>query len=285
MRLDLSQSDIIWLDGGQSHVGTDTPEIGADGEAPRRQVTIKPFGLSKYSVTNRQFSDFVADTEYRTDAEMFGWSYVFNDRRDQSEGYAEGAPWWKAVEGGCWSAPFGSESDIRDLEDHPVVHISGNDARQYAEWCGGRLPTEAEWEYSARASNDDMRYPWGNLEPDDENKFFCNIWQGSFPETNTGKDGYLGTAPVDSFQPNGFGFHNMSGNVWEWTADRFRIRSIKRDAKKRNLSAAKEKEYVLKGGSFLCHKSYCWRYRIAARTGRPLDTSAGHTGFRVAFNP
>ena len=280
----VDRSQIIWLDGGESHVGTERPEHSVDGESPCRKTIVGAFGLSKFCVTNAEFTEFVQATGHRTDAEKFGWSYVFVGQIDHDGPKPEGAPWWTAKDEALWSSPLGPGSDTRGLEDHPVVHISANDAEAYARWAGGRLPTEAEWEFAARASPEDVRYPWGDTEPDDENQIFCNIWQGNFPELNTEKDGYFATAPVESFAANGFGFYNMSGNVWEWTADRFKIRSLKQAAKKRNRHAQKENQRVLKGGSFLCHKSYCWRYRIAARTGQSMDTSAAHTGLRVAFD-
>lgn len=146
------------------------------------------------------------------------------------------------------------------------------------------MPTETEWEHAARGGRKDARYPWGDAEPDDDRNIFCNIWQGEFPDENTVRDGFYGTAPVDAFEPNPYGLFNMSGNVWEWCADRFRVRSVGKTARVRNKQANAEKEHVLKGGSFLCHKSYCWRYRIAARSGRPGDTSACNSGFRLAFD-
>lgn len=282
MRYD--QSKIVWLEGGQSLVGTRRPEIKEDGESPPRKVRLKNFGIAKHAVTTREFAAFVEDTGYQTDAEKFGWSYVFEGMLDEADGNrAADAPWWVAVDGACWSAPAGPGSTPQD--NHPVTHISGADALAFADWCGSRLPTEAEWEHAARGGNETARYPWGDAEPDDEESIHCNIWQGDFPETNTAKDGYVTTAPVDSFEPNPFGLFNMAGNVWEWCSDRYRVRSLRRAASKMNKAARAEKVMVLKGGSFLCHKSYCWRYRIAARAGRPDDSSACHTGFRLAFDP
>lgn len=152
----------------------------------------------------------------------------------------------------------------------------------FAAWIGGRLPTEAEWEYAAKGGDDAARFPWRQAEPG-ENDAICNIWQGEFPRVNTLADGFLGTAPVRSYAPNGFGLFNACANVWEWCADPFRVRSISGAAKRRNRHAAQEGERVMKGGPYLCHRSYCYRYRIAARSGRSPDTSAGHTGFRVAY--
>jgi formylglycine-generating enzyme required for sulfatase activity len=170
---------------------------------------------------------------------------------------------------------------VEDRWEHPVIHVSWTDACAYAAWAGGRLPTEAEWETAAKAGRKDPRFPWGNEEPEARSERCCNIWQGEFPRSNTRLDGYRSTVPVDSYAPNDWGLFNMVGNTWEWCADTFKVRSLKRHA--RNLSRSQERFGVktLKGGSFLCHRSYCYRYRIAARTGVPTDTSTGHVGFRI----
>ena len=277
--------DTSWIDGGRSHTGTTRPEIPADGEHPVRRVTLRPFGIARTATSNADFARFVADTGYVTDAERLNWSFVFSgllERGDRAR--PPGLPWWEAVDGASWAMPTGPGSTWQDVPDHPVVHVSWNDATAYARWAGGRLPTEAEWEHAARGGAGAARYPWGDEEPSDENAGFCNIWQGRFPDHNTMADGYYGTAPVRSFPANAFGLHNMSGNVWEWCADPFRIRSVGMAAQKRNRQSRDDGERVLKGGSFLCHASYCWRYRIAARTGRQPDNGASHCGFRLAFD-
>ena len=272
--------------GGTATVGTDTPVLREDGEGPARRVALRPFRMDAHAVTNRRFAAFVTATGYRTDAERFGWSYVFHlFLPDGFEAEApEGAPWWRRVDGACWARPEGPGSTVEGRAEHPVVHVSWNDAAAFAVWAGGRLPTEAEWEHAAKGGDDRARFPWGEAEPD-ETKTPCNIWQGRFPVHNTGADGFLGTAPVDAFAPNGFGLFNMCGNVWEWCADPFRVRSLSAAAKHRNGAATAERERVMKGGSYLCHRSYCYRYRIAARAGRSPDTSAGHTGFRLVHDP
>src|SRR5262245_41486847 len=145
-------------------------------------------------------------------------------------------------------------------------------------------PTEAEWEYTAAGGRPGARFPWGDAEPDDVAFQPCNIWQGQFPSYNSGRDGYLGTAPVDAFAANGYGLFNMSGNTWEWCADRFRVRSVSRAAQARNRQAREGEERLLKGGSYLCHRSSCYRYRIAARTGAGADSSTAHVGFRLVFD-
>lgn len=276
---------IVWINGGRSHVGTDRPEIKSDGESPKRPLKLSPFGMSDCAVTNAEFACFTESTGYKTDAERLGWSFVFRGLLDASTApKAPDAPWWSGVADACWAQPTGPGSSWTAIADHPVVHVSYDDAAAYASWVGGRLPSEAEWEHAARGGAQAARYPWGDVEPDDYEFQPCNIWQGAFPETNTCQDGHFGTAPAASFEPNSLGLFNMSGNVWEWCADRFRIRSLAKADKKRNKEAQRDKERVLKGGSFLCHQSYCWRYRIAARAGRQPDNSASHCGFRVVFD-
>jgi formylglycine-generating enzyme required for sulfatase activity len=278
-------SEVRHICGGTVTVGTDAPVLREDGEGPSRRVTLRPFSIDACAVTNRRFAAFVAATGYRTEAERFGWSYVFHLFIPPGlvAPSPEGTPWWGQVHGAYWAAPEGPGSSVEDRLDHPAVHIAWNDATAFAAWAGGRLPTEAEWEHAAKGGDDAARFPWGAQEPDDHSAL-CNIWQGDFPRSNTRADGWLATAPVDTFAPNGFGLFNACGNVWEWCADPFRVRSISAAAKHRNRAAAGERERVMKGGSYLCHRSYCYRYRIAARAGRSPDTSAGHTGFRVAYS-
>ncbi|MGB1208053.1 MAG: formylglycine-generating enzyme family protein [Paracoccaceae bacterium] len=277
--------DIAWIDGGPSHIGTDRPELRVDGESPLRKTRLAPFGMARTTVSNAQFAAFVEETGYRSEAHDYGWSFVFRGLLSEQSGpQPEGLPWWNAVDGATWDHPLGPGSSWRDAPDHPVVHVSWTDARAFAVWAGGRLPTEAEWEHAARGGAALARYPWGDAEPDDTT-IFANIWQGRFPDVNTQVDGYYGTAPVRSFEPNAYGLFHMSGNVWEWCADAFKIRSVSASAKRRNAQARRDKEKLMKGGSFLCHASYCWRYRIAARTGRPADNAAVHAGFRLAFDP
>ncbi|MEM7025152.1 MAG: formylglycine-generating enzyme family protein, partial [Pseudomonadota bacterium] len=263
----MTDTDIAWFDAARSWTGTDRPMFEADGEAPVRSTRLKSFGIDRCAVTNARFRDFVTASGYRTDSERFGWSFVFKglvDDKSQTIGTSSEAGWWVGVEGASWCAPTGAGSTIDDISEHPASHISWNDAKAFAEWAGGRLPSEAEWEHAARGGADRRTYPWGDEEPTDD-VVLCNIWQGRFPGHNSCADGYYGTAPVDAFAANPAGLHNMSGNVWEWCADPFRVRSMKSAAKQRNLVARREHERVMKGGSFLCHASYCWRYRIAAR--------------------
>ena len=273
-------------------VGTNSPRLPADGEGPARRVRLDAYRIDPHAVSNRRFAAFVEATGYRTDAERFGWSMVFHaylppELDATALPRVAGTPWWCRVEGADWVHPFGPDTSVTGIEDHPVVHVSWNDACAFAAWAGGRLPSEAEWEWAARGGMGgvgDARYPWGDVEPGDEDAEAkrCNIWQGRFPEHDTGADGWRGTTPVDAFEPNGLGLHSMVGNAWEWCADPFQIRSLRKDAKQRNAAARKSEERVLKGGSHLCHRSYCHRYRIAARTAASPDSSTGHTGFRLA---
>ena len=268
-------------------MGTDASPLPQDGESPARLVTVKPFAIDPCAVTNASFSEFVAATGHRTDAERFGWSLVFKDfvpEGTEARASQEAPSWWRRIEGACWRHPEGPHSGIAERSDHPVVHVSWNDAVAFAAWAGGRLPTEAEWELAARGGLADARFPWGDREPDDDTFQPCNIWQGEFPGRNSCADGYAGTAPVDAYAPNGFGLFNMVGNAWEWCADAFRVRSLARAAVQRNEAARAAGERLLKGGSYLCHRSYCYRYRIAARTGVSADSSTGHVGFRLAFD-
>lgn len=275
----------VHFSGGRSFVGTNRPELPQDGEGPQRAVKLGPFWLDTYPVTNARFAAFVSATGYSTEAERFGWSPVFRGLLDQHAlpHTSAGMPWWIRVDGACWHSPEGPGSSVAGRENHPVVHMSWADATNFAHWCGGRLPSEAEWEHAARGGLDDPKFPWGNAEPG-ERDIFANIWQGEFPNSNTLADGYLGTSPVASFRANGAGLFDMAGNVWEWTSDAFRVRSLGRQARERNALASRTKEKVLKGGSFLCHVSYCYRYRIAARSALTADSSASNTGVRVAYN-
>lgn len=277
---------VIRVPGGRSFVGTDRPVIAQDGEGPARAVQLRDYGLEAETVTNARFSAFVAATGYVTEAERFGWSAVFlGDPADPRHAQSLGAslPWWHRIDGANWRQPVGPGSDLDGREAHPVVQVSWADARAFADWTGGRLPTEAEWEHAARSGPADRRFPWGDAEPDDDT-IHCNIWQGRFPHHNTCRDGWERTAPARSFAPNPLGFYNMVGNVWEWTAEPFRLRSLSATARARNAQARRHDEKLLKGGSFLCHITYCYRYRIAARMALSPDSAASNAGFRVAYD-
>ena len=278
---------LIRLSGGAFLMGTDD-RVGflADGEGPVREVRLDPFWIAPFAVSNERFAAFVAATGYRTVAQREGWSFVFAgllpDDFPPTRGVAQ-APWWRQVYGADWCHPEGPHSSIDDRFDHPVVHVSWHDAKAYCAWSGLRLPTEAEWEYAARGGLVQKRYPWGNdLTPRGEHR--CNIWQGTFPSYNTRADGYLGTAPVDAFPPNGFGLSNVAGNVWEWCADWFSP-TFHRTGPRTNPSGPPHGQArVMRGGSYLCHTAYCNRYRVAARSANTPDSSTGNLGFRCALD-
>lgn len=279
-----SRDGMIHLNGGEFLMGTNSAEgFPQDGEGPVRKVEVKPFYIDRFAVTNAEFLRFVEATHYKTEAERFGWSFVFysfisEETAEKVKQTVAGVPWWAVVEGAYWRRPEGPESHIKDRLNHPVVHISWNDAFAYCQWAGKRLPTEAEWEYAARGGLQQKTYPWGNdLKPGREHQ--CNIWQGTFPNNNTAEDGYAGTAPVDAFEPNPYGLYNMVGNVWEWCSDWF--------LSSQNEASQNRKEgepRAMRGGSYLCHKSYCNRYRVAARSSNTPDSSTGNIGFRCVVD-
>ena len=263
-----AQNAMVELDGGEFLMGNDGPTAyPADGEGPVRPVHLEPFAIDAAAATNERFTAFVEATGHVTEAERFGWSFVFGgllpDEFPPTRAVVH-APWWRQVEGASWRTPQGPHSDLDGRMDHPVVHVSWNDAQAYCAWADTRLPSEAEWEYAARGGLEGKIFPWGDeLEPGGEHRM--NVWQGTFPRHNTRADGFVGTCPVTTFEPNGYGLFNMTGNVWEWCEDEFRAghRSTR-------------------GGSYLCHASYCRRYRVAARNAMTPDSTTGNTGFRCA---
>lgn len=279
-------ADAIPIPGGSGLVGTQQEYIQHDGEAPLRKTNVKPFLMAPTAVTNAEFARFVDATNFVTEAEQFGWSFVFWSAVSKDIEMTQAAietQWWRKVDGATWRDINGPGTEAEAWHpDHPAVHISWNDAEAYAKWVGGRLPTEAEWEHAARGGQGDVKFPWGDEEPNDTSTLPCNIWQGHFPNINSCADGYCETAPAKSFQANPFGLYNMVGNVWEWTAETYKIRSLKKPVKEKlkNMRGYK----LLKGGSFLCHKSYCYRYRIAARSGNSPDSTTTHQGFRVVWD-
>lgn len=273
------------IPGGESIHGTDYPLIELDEESPRRIKHIRPFRMMQTAVSNAMFKDFVDDTGFKTEAERLGWSYVFYKQLPERFALTQatvGAQWWRKVNGARWNKLCGPDAEIECEPEHPVVHVSWNDANAFASWAGGRLPTEAEWEHAARGGLGDVPFPWGTKEPNDADFQPCNIWQGQFPTSNSCEDGYAATAPVRSFEPNGYGLYNMCGNVWEWSSGRLKITG-RSEAAQRHAKHYKGCK-LLKGGSFLCHKSYCFRYRIAARSGTTPDSTSSHQGFRLVFS-
>ncbi|WP_328913205.1 MULTISPECIES: formylglycine-generating enzyme family protein [unclassified Streptomyces] len=270
--------------------GDDTDAFPADGEGPVREVEVGAFHIDATCVTNARFAVFVKATGYRTQAELSGWSYVFgafvppSARHAVLPGRVPGAPWWRGVSGACWRTPEGPGSSVGERGNHPVVHLSWHDASAYAAWAGKRLPTEAEWEKAARGGLVRARFPWGDeLTPNGRQR--CNIWQGAFPVHDSRTDGRRGTVPVNAFAPNGYGLHNTSGNVWEWCADRFSAdwhAADRPETRTDPVGPGEGENRVLRGGSYLCHHSYCNRYRVAARTSNTADSTTAHGGFRCA---
>jgi formylglycine-generating enzyme len=274
---------MVRLDAGMFLMGTgDRSGHPADGEGPVHRVHVDPFWIDPHTVSNAAFSAFVDATGHRTSAEVVGWSFVFAgllpDDHPPTRGVAQ-APWWRQVFGASWRRPEGPQSNLDGRSDHPVVHVSSRDARAYCAWAGLRLPTEAEWEYAARGGLVQRTFPWGDrLEPGGTHRM--NVWQGAFPATNTMADGYYGTAPVDAFPPNGYGLHNMTGNVWEWCGDWFEPGFYRHSPTRNPTGPARGTLRVMRGGSYLCHASYCRRYRVAARSGNSPGSSTGNLGFR-----
>jgi len=299
--------DMIWIPSGAFRMGSDRhyPE-----EAPVHRVTVDGFWIDRTPVTNRDFRKFVNATGYVTFAEippdpkdypgalphmLKAGSLVFTppshavDTRDWSQ-------WWRFKFGANWRRPYGPRSSISGLDDHPVVHVAFCDAEAYAKWAGKELPSEAEWEFAARGGLEQAEFAWGDeLTPG--GRAMANTWQGTFPHANLARDGYERTSPVTAFPPNGFGVHDMIGNVWEWTTDWWSARHEADAAKAccipQNPRGGREDQSydpcqpsiriprkVLKGGSHLCAPNYCRRYRPAARHAEPVDTSTSHVGFR-----
>ncbi len=278
---------MVPIDAGTVRMGSERfyPE-----ERPVRAVRVEAFLLDVVPVTNARFARFVEATGYVTLAErasphrpvpgsdVFVSPTAAVDLDDPSQ-------WWAFRASACWKRPLGTDSDLRGLDDHPVVHVAWEDARAYAAWAGKRLPTEAEWELAARGGLHGAEYAWGNaLAPD--GLMLANYWQGRFPVENTLQDGWARTSPVGAFPANPFGLHDMIGNVWEWTADAWSLPSSAETAPRGccggDRTSAERK--VIKGGSHLCATNYCQRYRPAARHPQAIDAPTGHIGFRCAIS-
>lgn len=261
--------DMVFIPGGAYRMGTDN---GFPFEGPAHAVKVEPFWMDRTEVTNRQFQKFVEATGYETESERLGWSGVFDPA----------AKSWVSVPGADWRHPEGPGSSIENRLDHPVVHVSWNDAQAYADWAGKRLPTEAEWEFAARGRLSAAEYAWGD-EFIPQGAFQANTWQGFFPLHDEGADGFSSTAPVGSFPPNRYGLYDIAGNVWEWTHDWFSAdyyRQTAGSADPQGPSSGTEK--VIRGGSWLCSANYCTGYRVAARQKTPVDSGLNNLGFRCA---
>ena len=305
---------MAWIPGGTYKRGTDDSGDGSfPGERPAHDVTVKGFWMDKTEVTNEQFAKFVAATGYKTTAEttptleeimsqvppgtppppaeaLVPGALVFTPPSHPVELNDE-TQWWTWTHGADWLHPQGPTSNINGLEKHPVVMVSWFDAQAYAKWAGKRLPTESEWERAARGGLNSNTFVWGN-EFTPAGKIMANTWQGTFPNDNKVDDGYARSAPVGSFAPNGFGLFDVAGNVWEWCSDWYQLdlyRNLdtskpqdnpKGPAKSSNPNHPYQQERSIRGGSFLCHASYCSSYRPSARLGNTPDTGMSHLGFR-----
>lgn len=281
-----STDDMIKLDGGLFLMGTDSEQaFPYDGEGPVRQVRLDPFFIDRHAVTTAQFGEFVRATGYQTESERLGWSFVFqghiaeDHRKELVAAAVPGVSWWCKVNGAAWNHPEGPDSDIARRANYPVTHVSWNDASAYAAWAGKRIPTEAEWEYAARGGLEQKLFPWGDeLTPNGQHR--CNVWQGEFPLIDLAEDGYAAPAPVDTFLPNDYGLFNITGNTWEWCSDWFHNTYHLTATRLNPLGPLRGNAKVMKGGSYLCHQSYCNRYRVAARTSNEPDSATTNIGFR-----
>ena len=324
-------SPLIAIPGGTFWMGTPPSRqpYPGDGETPRRQCTVSPFRLEQYEVSNEQYAAFINATGYRTESEKWGWSFAFEhaiskEIKDAIKNQVAAAPWWLPVEKADWRHPEGPDRDVfgDGRAKHPVVQVSWDDAVAYCEWAGRRLPTEAEWERAARGPKLKRRFPWGNKLIGRDKAHRANIWQGVFPKNNTADDGFAGTSPVDAFGPqNAWQLYNMIGNAWEWVSDFWTIHHTTEHLTNPQGPATPDGpgiERTKKGGSYMCHKSYCYRcvarrallgplptvrglcalpltrrlpplfsarprrYRVAARSKNSPDSAASNLGFRCA---
>jgi formylglycine-generating enzyme len=277
---------LLHLDGGEFTMGNDGADaVLGDGEGPARRVRVSPFSIAASAVTNREFAQFVRATRYVTDAERYGSSFVFHLQLPEAERLrarqvVSGLPWWLPVDFASWQRPAGPGTHIRAQPEHPVVHVSWNDCQAYCAWAGVRLPSEAEWEFAARGGLEGRTFAWGDeLERDDAPR--CNVWRGAFPQAPAA--GWQpGPVEAAAFEPNGHGLYNTCGNVWEWCADWFSPMYHRETPALDPQWMRPSGRRSMRGGSFLCHDSYCNRYRVAARSSNTPESSASHIGFRVA---
>ena len=274
------------IPGGQFHMGNERAYgFPADGEGPEHRVTIEPFFLDECAVSNVEFNAFINATGYQTESEQLGWSFVFSgllaarQLQRSTQLVVQGTEWWCRVDGAYWRHPEGAGSNVKDRWSHPVVHVSWNDACAYAWWARKRLPTEAEWEFAARGGRAQQRFPWGDeLEPGGKHRM--NVWQGVFPTHNSEADGFYGTAPVRSYRANAHGLYQMTGNVWEWCWDYFDSDYYRVSPPMDPVGPDRGERRVIRGGSYLCHASYCNRYRVDARSSNTPDSATSNIGFR-----
>ncbi len=257
-------SGMVLIPAGSFDMGTDD---AMPFEGPVHRVTVKGFWIDEHEATVGEFRQFVDATGYKTEAEKFGWSAVFDIKSGE----------WMRVDGATWQYPEGGSTAA--APDEPVTQVSWNDANAYAKWAGKRLPTEAEWEYAARGGLEGKKYSWGDeLWPG--GKPVANWWQGTFPDNNTGEDGFIGRATVGSFAPNGFGLYDTGGNVWEWAADWFEPNYYRTSPKADPKGPEQGEERVIRGGSWMCAENFCTNYRTAARSHATPDSGMNNLGFR-----
>jgi sulfatase modifying factor 1 len=308
-----------WIPAGEFSMGSND-QRSHPNERPAHRVRVDAFWMDEHPVTNAQFRAFVTATGYVTTAErapdweelrkqlppgtpkppasvLVAGSLVFAPPA-QAVPLDDLSAWWRWTPGASWKTPNGPGDAIAGRDAHPVVHVSWDDAAAYAAWAGGRLPTEAEWEYAARGGLEGRRYTWGDdPHPETANgRHLANTFQGEFPHRSTAADGFPATSPVRAFPANGYGLFDMAGNVWQWTSDWYRPDAFVERASQglcdnpKGPSTAFDPsdpyapKRVIKGGSFLCHESYCESYRPSARRGTPADSGASHIGFRVVKN-
>lgn len=316
---DAAPAGMVLIPAGEFAMGSDQPNTN-NTERPVHGVRVSGFWMDRNEVTNAQFAEFVTATGYKTTAEKpVDWeelkkqvpagtpkpddavlapgALVFIPSRTPLADLRDYTQWWAWTHGADWRHPYGPQSNIAGKDNHPVVQMSWDDAVAYATWAGKRLPTEAEWEYAARAGLGSKRYPWGDQPLTDTEGKHANIWQGRFPDSNTAADGFVDTAPVATYPANAFGLHDMAGNVWEWCSDWYRADAYAIAARAGVATDPKGPERpwdpqepealkrVTRGGSFLCHVTYCESYRTAARRGSAYDSGAPHIGFRCVKNP
>ena len=307
---DPAPKGMVWIPPGEFRMGSED-QVSPRNERPAHSVKLDGFWMDAHEVTNAEFQEFVDATGYKTTAEkapdweemkkelppgtpkppddvLVPGSLVFNQPK-QRVGTEDVSQWWSWTKGAEWLHPEGPDSTIKGRENHPVVHVSWFDANEYAKWAGKRLPTEAEWEYAARGKLAGKRFTWGD-EPPTEASSIANIWQGEFPNRNDKRDGWERTSPVETYPANGYGLYDMAGNAWEWCSDWYRADAyigIKgtltnppgpEDSWDPNEPHAAKR--VIRGGSFLCHVTYCESYRTAARRGNSPDTGMSHLSFR-----
>jgi formylglycine-generating enzyme required for sulfatase activity len=310
----VSHEGMVWIPGGTYLMGANDQE-GREDEYPQHQVRVSGFWMDATEVTNAQFRRFVESTGYVTTAEIApDWNEISKQlppgtpkphdsllvpaslvfvKQPAGSGLGDPSVWWSWKKGANWRHPQGQGSDLKGKDNHPVVHVSFDDAVAYCRWAGKRLPTEAEWEFAARGGKTTI-YPWGD-EPIEQGKPKANSWQGTFPSVNTGWDKFQGAAPVRSFAPNPFGLFDMAGNVWEWCADWYRndyytsvSNQLLQDPQGPSTSYDPQEptvpKKVVRGGSFLCNDSYCKGYRVTSRMKTATDTGLEHTGFRCVSN-